>query len=255
MTGNEYFYLNDEYIIYKGEDYVAHEDTTKPMPVKHDQLFKVVWSYQNTEKKCIYAKNVDGMVYQFGIKTMLQYFEIYDAKKLGLPDDWQMKLEDAQKPQLKDNELIVTTDYLETLLNITGDMTEELAGMGYSRVESIDLFKDWTKEFEKKYGGHDWEEGELDYMEALELFEQDKVFDIRAKNFKWDEQAIINLQYIQNANCCPEDEFIGNPQSDINRRLAMKFTMYERDNKIDYDNPEQTDWESTITEWLSKNKR
>lgn len=260
MTGQEYYYLsNGDYVVYKGKQCQVTEvegNTSKNKDIIPGQLFQVVWSHQDVNKEGVFVKDVEGAVFQFSTKRMLQDFEKYDEKKLGLSDDWQMKLEEAHKPQLKANEMIITTDYLETLLNITADMTDEFYKLGFSRVEYLDIFKKWATEFEKMYGEHDWEDGEISYLEALSNFEYDKMFDIKAKSFVWDEQAAINLQYIQNVNGCPEEEFVSSPQSDINRRLAMEFTMYEKDNHIDYDDPNQgRDWESTISEWLSKHKR
>lgn len=260
MKGNELLHLtDDDYIVSIVDDFEVKTtpyDKEERMFVHKGQLFQVAYCYDGSfNKEFVYAKDVNGRVYKFSTRFLLQNFEVYDAEKLGLSDDWQMKLEDAQKPQLKPGEVIVNVDWLGTFYNITADLSGEFAEMAYSRQDTFDMFKDWAKEFEKKYGHKDWDDDSLSYLETLEQFEEDKVFDLRAKDFKWDDQAIINLQYIQNANCCPEEEFISNPQSDLNRRLAMKFTMYERDNKIDYDNPDQNDWESTITEWLSKNKR
>lgn len=34
----------------------------------------------------------------------------------------------------------------------------------------------------------------------------------------------------------------------------MMFTLYERNNFINYDDPKQPDFETTITKWLENNK-
>lgn len=253
MTGNELIYLKDgDYVVCVGEN----GDTPEGYYMHNGDIYEV--EYQTSDKKHVYVRSNDGKVLVFGVKSMLQNFNKYDADELGLPDTWQMKQEQEQPqphPQLKDGEIIVTKRYMETLFMITADMAAKVAAeTNMPRTEMQDLFEAWAEKFEAKYRDTDWNEGSTDYWEAVEKFEDDEYFAYRAKDFVWTTGAVINLQYIQNANACPENEFVVNPQSDRNRRLAMEFTMYERDNHIDYDDPKQDCWESVITTWLSEHK-
>lgn len=247
MIGNELIYMkNGDYVVCIGDNH----DISGGCHVCKGDIFKV--EYQTATKRHIYVRAKNGKVLEFSIKSMLQNFKKYDVDELGLPDDWNIKQEQPG-PKLKDGEVIVTRRHMETLFMITADMATKItAETKISRTEMQDLFEAWTEKFEAKYRDADW--SGTDYWEAIKKFENDEYFAYRAKDFVWTTDAVINLQYIQNANACPENEFVVNPQSDHNRRLAMEFTMYEQDNHINYDNPEQESWESTITEWLSEHK-
>lgn len=250
MTGKDYYYIWQEgnYVVYTGmegknrDGYMLHKG----------DIFKV--EFLSEDKTCFYARNKEGKVMSFSTKAALQSFEMYDVEKLGLPDNWR-----AEKPkaQLKEGEHIVDDWYLTCLQEITAQALSELHNMdelidGVSRDEQLEWCRDWAQEFSQKYG-YDYDFGG-DFWGVIDSFVNEKIGAMAIKDFCWDEQAIVNLQYIQNANCCPEDEFIGNPQSDRNRLLAALFTTYERSNNINYDQPEQADYETTITKWLNDHK-
>lgn len=67
--------------------------------------------------------------------------------------------------------------------------------------------------------------------------------------FIWDEQAVINLQYIMFANPIADPTL---QDYDNLRQLAKEFTTYERNNNIKYNEDGNTDWESTIEAFLQK---
>lgn len=67
--------------------------------------------------------------------------------------------------------------------------------------------------------------------------------------FIWDEQAVINLQYIMFSNPIADPTL---QDYDNLRQLAKEFTTYERSNNIKYNEDGNTDWESTIEAFLQK---
>lgn len=255
MNGNEYIYLGSkyDYVLYTGKDFENYDSVTDThRTLRNNELLQVV--FLNPDMTKVYCRNSKNQVFQFGTKFMLQNFEVYDAKEKGLPDNWTVN-EPTVIPQLKDDEVIVTKQYLETFFMITADMAQKVTdNLHYGRAEMQDLFDTWTKKFEKLNSDTDWEDGENDFYDAIEKFEDTEYANLLYEDFEWDKQAAIDLQYIQNSNACPESEFFSNEQSDRNFVLAMEFRQYERNNHIDYDNPEQADFETTITKWLSEHK-
>lgn len=149
-----------------------------------------------------------------------------------------------------DEKMSIDKNKLETMMILSmyyGEKLMTASKMGTTEV--IETIKEWALEFEKEFEDFDWENGMKDYLTEVYNFGDKKLKACVAANFHWDEQAIINLQYIQSYYASAD---IDMDAFDHNRYLAIMFTLYERNNHIDYDDPGQEDYESTITKWLHK---
>lgn len=118
-----------------------------------------------------------------------------------------------------------------------------------SRQDAVNILYNWTIDFQNESERKPIEEGTL--YERIDEFIERKMFVHQFKNFQWDDDAVINLQYIMAQT----------PNADFNmgdfdklRRLAMEFTLYERNNNIKWNEDGNTDWETGISAFLEKKK-
>lgn len=118
-------------------------------------------------------------------------------------------------------------------------------------------FQKWANEFGKDYDADYKFDG--DYYDRIDKFVADKIYQYEAEDFVWDESAVINLQYIMQYEGLSVDQSTSFEQwqreADLARRLAIEFTMHERLNHINYDKPNQADWETTIVSWLKQRNK
>lgn len=261
MTGSDYYSLfnggDTMYVVYNGPTYqtIPQRNAEIPVTIKQYELFRVL--YMSKDMTTLFCRNCKGDVLGWPTKFVLQFCEKYDVEAKGLSDDWMMAEEQkkAPKPQLKEDETIVTRGYLETLFIITADYSRKVSeNLGIGMAEMMSLFEEWAKDFEKTFKDHDWEDGITDYYDAVDKFADDKYMPLIKKGFSWDEKAVIDLQYIQSVVPRNSSDFFGSNEPDKVRRLAMEFRQYEKNNYINYDNPKQDDFETTVTKWLDRNK-
>lgn len=147
----------------------------------------------------------------------------------------------------------VTECYLMDLQEITLQAFPKMQLISDAQRESVLLqMQEWAKEFGRQYDADYEFDG--DYYDLIDEFVDNKIYYTIADTFSWDEQAVTNLQYIMayiyNDNGDMMDDWIHN--FDFIRRLAIEFTTHERLNHINYDDPNQADFETTIVQWLKQ---
>ena len=147
----------------------------------------------------------------------------------------------------------ITACYLMDLQEITLQAFPHIQLISDAQRESILLqIQEWAKEFGKQYDADYEFDG--DYYDRIDKFVDDKVYSMVEETFFWDERAVINLQYIMAFFLKGTENWLTDwtYRFDSIRRLSIEFTLHERLNHINYDDPNQGDFETTITQWLKQ---
>lgn len=114
-----------------------------------------------------------------------------------------------------------------------------------SREEAYNKLYNWTIDFQNETSFKPVEEGT--FYDRIDEFISRKLLKQQFENFQWDESAVINLQGIMAQR--PEADYSPG-DFDRLRELAMEFTIYERTNKIKWNEDDNIDWESAICLFL-----
>lgn len=145
-------------------------------------------------------------------------------------------------------------NWAETSIILSAKYANKLSSiMRMGAAEMVQQIKAWADEYENKYGDVDYDEKGLDYLIELERFGDAKFKNLVTKHFTWDRHAAVNLMFISAYYQLHLDDMFSQKAEKLLYK-AMMFTLYERNNFINYDDPEQPDFETTITKWLENNK-
>ena len=145
-------------------------------------------------------------------------------------------------------------NWIETSIILSAWYANKLSSIkGMGTAEMVQQIREWADEYENKYEGVDYDEKGLDYLTELEKFGDCKFKELVTKHFAWDSRAAVNLQYISAYYHLGLDEMFSSKADKVLYKTMM-FTLYERNNFINYDDPKRPDFETTIIKWLENNK-
>ena len=145
-------------------------------------------------------------------------------------------------------------NWAETAIILSAKYANKLSSiMRMGAAEMVQQIKAWADEYENEYGDIDYDEKGLDYLIELERFGDAKFKNLVTKHFTWDRHAAVNLMFISAYYQLHLDDMFSQKAEKLLYK-AMMFTLYERNNFINYDDPKQPDFETTITKWLENNK-